>query len=515
MSTSRSPFLKLALFATGLSGIVAEYILSTLASYFIGDSAVQWSLIVSVMLFSMGLGSRISKYLDGNLLVKFIGVEFALSILVSFSSLVAYTAAGLTDYVGLIIYGMSILIGLLIGLEIPLVIRLNEEFESLKVNVASVMEKDYLGSLVGGLFFAFIGLPILGLTYTPFILGFINLMVALGLFITVRRDLAAKMNARISIASGIILLLIFGGIMKAEPIILFGEQARYKDKVVLSKQSKYQKIVLTQWKDHYWLYLNGNQQLSTLDEDKYHEALVHPAVQLADQVKDVLVLGGGDGCAARELLKYPSIEQITVVDLDSMMTGLASRHPILTELNKHAFSHEKVQVLNTDAFNYMEREKQLYDLIIVDLPDPRSVELNRMYTSEFYRLCHLKLRPHGVLITQAGSPYFATKAFRCIDTTMASAGFETLPLHNHVLTLGEWGWVLGMKENWTKGNLKTKARQLSFKDVETKWLNQEAMLMMSSFGKDIYFKVQDSIEVNHIQDPVLYRYYLKGNWDLY
>lgn len=515
MSAKRSPFLKLALFATGLSGIVAEYILSTLATYFIGDSAVQWSLIVSVMLFSMGLGSRISKYLDGNLLIKFISVEFALSILVSFSSLIAYSAAGFSDYVGVIIYGMSILIGLLIGLEIPLVIRLNEEFESLKVNVASVMEKDYLGSLVGGLFFAFVGLPILGLTYTPFILGAINLMVAVGLFITVRRDLNGEVNGRITIASGLTLLLIFGGVSQAEPIILYGEQARYKDKVVFSRQSKYQKIVLTQWQDHYWLYLNGNQQLSTLDEDKYHEAIVHPAVGLAQQVKDVLILGGGDGCAARELLKYPSVEQITIVDLDSVMTGIASRHPILTELNQGAFANPKVKVVNGDAFNYMEGGKTLYDVIIVDLPDPRSVELNRMYTSEFYRLCHLKLRPHGVVITQAGSPYFATKAFRCIDLTMASAGFETLPLHNHVVTLGEWGWVLGQKNEWTQGELKARARNLAFDNIDTKWLNNEAMLMMTSFGKDIYFPIADSIAVNHIQNPVLYRYYLKGNWDLY
>lgn len=511
----RSPALKLALFATGLSGIVAEYILSTLATYFIGDSAVQWSLIVSVMLFSMGLGSRLSKYMEGNLLLKFISVEFVLSLLVSFSSLVAYTAAGLTEYVGFIIYGMSILIGLLIGLEIPLVIRLNEEFESLKINVASVMEKDYLGSLVGGLFFAFVGLPIIGLSYTPFILGFVNLSVALLLYFTVRKELQAKRSKQIGFTAVLLSLLMIGGILKGEEIILFGEQARYKDKVVFSEQSKYQKIVITQWKNDYWLFINGNQQLSSLDEDKYHEALVHPAMQLSSQVKDVLILGGGDGCAVREVLKYPQVNSITLVDLDSMMTGLAQRHPILTELNDSSMSHEKLKIINTDAFNFLEEHGKFYDVILVDLPDPRSVELNRMYTEEFYRLCKLNLRPHGVLITQAGSPYFATKAFKCIDQTMAAAGFETLPLHNHVLTLGEWGWILGQKEEWTQGDLKQRAQALSFEKPETQWLNQEAMLMMSSFGKDIYFEVKDSIKTNHIQDPVLYRYYLEGNWDLY
>jgi len=238
-------------------------------------------------------------------------------------------------------------------------------------------------------------------------------------------------------------------------------------------------------------------------------------MQLSNQVKDVLILGGGDGCAVREILKYDKVENITLVDLDSMMTGLAQRHPVLTEMNDSSMSSSKLSIVNTDAFNFLEQGGKMYDVIIVDLPDPRSVELNRMYTKEFYDLCRLNLRPHGSLITQAGSPYFATQAYRCIDQTMASAGFETLALHNHVLTLGEWGWILGQKSDWSQGRLKERARGLNFEGIDTKWINQEAMLLMSSFGKDIYFEVTDSIKINHIQDPVLYRYYLKGNWDLY
>jgi len=162
----KSNILKLALFATGLSGIVAEYILATLATYFLGDSVFQWTMIISVMLFSMGLGSRLSKYFTSDLLKKFIIIEFSLSLLTSFSSLLVYTAAAYTIYKGLIIYGLSIIIGLLIGMEIPLVVRLNYEFQKLKVNIASVLENDYYGSLIGGMFFAFIGLPYLGLTNT-------------------------------------------------------------------------------------------------------------------------------------------------------------------------------------------------------------------------------------------------------------------------------------------------------------------------------------------------------------
>jgi spermidine synthase len=514
LKLSRSPVLKLALFATGLSGIVAEYILSTLATYFIGDSATQWSLIVSVMLFSMGLGSRFSKYFEKNLLVSFIAIEFTLSILVSFSSLFAYTAAGYTEYVGFIIYGLSILIGILIGLEIPLVIRLNEEFQSLRINVASVMEKDYLGSLVGGLFFAFIGLPILGLTYTPFILGLVNFVVAILLFFVVKDAIKTRAKSLITLAGVLVLSIISIGAYYAKPLILEGEQARYKDKVVLAKQSKYQRIVLTQWKDEYWLYINGNQQLSTIDEDKYHEPLIHPALNIIKERKHILVLGGGDGCAVREILKYPDVEKITLVDLDSVMTNLGKFNPILRDLNQDAFHHPKLQIINTDAFNFLESGEEYYDAIIVDLPDPRSIELNRLYTLQFYQLCKLKLKKHGVLITQAGSPYYATKAFLCIDKTMAAAGFTTQKMHNQVITLGEWGWVMGVKSWPEDKDLKSTLEQMSF-DIPTSWLNQDAMLMMCNFGKNIYEPIEDSIAINQVQNPVLYRYYLKGNWDLY
>lgn len=494
---------------------MAEYILSTLASYFIGDSATQWALIVSVMLFSMGLGSRLSQYFEGNLLIKFIGVEFLLSILVSFSSLLAYTAAGLTDYVGLIIYALSILIGLLIGLEIPLVMRLNERFESLKVNVASVMEKDYFGSLIGGLFFAFVGLPILGLRYTPFILGALNFSVAILLYLKLRKEIAPAHRLRINVGSGLVGAIVLTGFFFAKPIVLFGEQARYQDQVIFAKQSRYQRIVITQWKNDYWLYINGNQQLSSLDEEKYHEVLIHPAMNLLQEKSNILVLGGGDGCAVRELLKYPEVQKITLIDLDSVMTNLGKFHPVLREINEDAFHSPKIEIINTDAFNYLEQSDDYFDLIVVDLPDPRSVELNRLYTQEFYRLCHRQLRNKGVLITQAGSPYYATQAFRCIDTTMYSAGFETLALHNQVITLGEWGWVMGVK-GWPEHmNLKKSVQSLSLADIPTQWLNQEALSLITSFGKNIYEKQKHPPKINRIQEPVLYQYYLDGNWDLY
>lgn len=512
----KSLILKISLFATGLSGIVAEYILSTLASYFLGDSIIQWTLVLSFMLFSMGLGSRFSRVFEGDLLEKFIIIEFILSILVSFSAILVYISSAYTDYNGLIIYSMSVAIGLLIGLEIPLVTRLNEEYETLRLNIASVMENDYYGSLLGGLFFAFVGLPFLGLTYTPFILGAINFSVALLLFWRFQNLVQARRRVRLNIFSALVFLLVGAGFIYAEPIVLFGEQKRYADKVIYQEQSKYQKLVITQWKNDFWLFINGNQQFSTRDEELYHEPLVHPIMKLSPLPRNVLVLGGGDGIAVREILKYPQVDSITLVDLDPAMTRLAKEHPVLLAANDSSFFHPKVKIFNQDAYKFMSDTRDYFDVIIVDLPDPKTVELGRLYSKEFYILCHKHLRPQGLIVTQSGSPYYNGKAFTCIDLTMEDAGFGTFQIHNQVLTLGEWGWTIGAK-HLNQSQLKKALKSLHFEDINTRWINHEAMTLMTAYGKQAFFfnPEFDTVEVNTIRNPVLYRYYLKGNWDLY
>jgi len=510
----KSNILRIAVFATGLSGIVAEYILSTLATYFIGDSVMQWTMIMSVMLFAMGLGSRISKSIKTNLLEKIIFIEFLLSFLVAFSSLVAYTISAWSVYTGIVIYGMSILIGLMIGMEIPLVVRLNEEFQSLRANISAVLEYDYYGSLLGGVFFAFVGLPYLGLTYTPIVLGLVNFSVAIGLFIILWKKIEFKLKVRITTSASILAVILISAFFFAQPIIRFGEQKKYKDKIVFAEQSKYQKIVITQWKNDFWLFINGNQQLSSFDEEMYHEPLVHPAISLTKTPHNILILGGGDGCAVREILKYPDVQNITLVDLDPAMTDLGKNNPILTKLNQNAFENNKVEVINTDGYTYMENTSEMFDVIIIDLPDPKTIELGRLYSYEFYSKCYRHLRKYGVIVTQAGSPYFAPKAFKCIENTIAKAGFTTIPLHNQVVTLGEWGWILGAK-NISTQNLKAELTSLEFESVDTRWINNEAMSLITSFGKNYFNKDSSIVEVNEIHNPVLYKYYLNGTWDIY
>ena len=343
----------------------------------------------------MGLGSRLSKQINKDLLIKFVWLEFALSILASNVTIIVYTFFAIYGNTVFIIYLLSVVIGLLIGMEIPLVIRLNEKFETLKVNISSALENDYYGSLAGGVFFAFVGLPYLGLTYTPLILGVVNFIVA-GFFIFMMwSEIVIEKRRKLILYMILVVAVLISTTIFSANIVQWGDKIRYKDKVVYSEQSRYQKIVITYAQGDYWLFLNGNQQLSTYDEALYHEPLVHPIMLLNEDAKRVLVLGGGDGAAVRELLKYDRLDSITLVDLDPKMTELGMTHPILLSINGNALNHPKVKVLNQDGFNFLEGVEERFDIIIADFPDPRTVDLGRLYSKEFYWLCKNALKEKG------------------------------------------------------------------------------------------------------------------------
>ena len=507
-----SILLKVALFATGLAGIVSEYTISTLATYFLGDSVFQWTMVVSMMLFSMGLGSRLSKMYDYKLLEKFILIECLLSVIASNVTVIVYVCFAFYGNTTFIIYFLSIVIGLLIGMEIPIVIRLNEKFEKLKVNISSALENDYYGSLLGGIFFAFLGLPILGLVYTPLILGSINFIVALLLLWATWENLQKKQKTRfITYVVGVLTILSASAFL-SEDVVNWGDRIRYRDLVVYSEQSRYQKIVMTYSKGDYWLFLNGNQQLSTIDEAMYHEPMVHAPMVLSKEPRSVLVLGGGDGVVVRELLKYPDLSKIVLVDLDPAVTLMAQNHPIMLSINENSLNNDRVKVINQDGFQFLAETQKKFDVVIADFPDPRTVDLGRLYSREFYGLVHQVLNESGIMITQAGSPYYAPQAFDCIELTIQSAGFNTLRLHNQVLSLGEWGWVMGSKQ---KRELKNELQSASLGAIPTQWLTDGALTRISSFGAEVFESNYASISINRLHDPVLYHYYLNGRWDLY
>lgn len=518
MGDPRSATLKVCVFATGLAGIVAEYVMATLASYLLGDAILHWTLTISWMLFAMGVGSRLSRFVDEeHLLDAFVAAELALSLVVAFSAPAVYLLAVWIQGIGTVIYAFSFAIGLLVGLELPLATRLNDRFEELRLNVSAVIEKDYYGALLGGVLFAFVALPHLGLTYTPIVLGAVNFAVAALLFVEFRGYLLRRRSLTAAAVATPVLLVVLA--VLAEPIVVFGEQMKYRDLVVYTEQTRFQRIVMTRWKDDYWLYLDGNQQFSSYDEELYHEPLVHPALALAASRREVLLLGAGDGLAAREVLKWDGVERVTLVDVDPAMTRLARSHPALVELNGGVLDDPRVEVTNVDAYAFLLKTRQVFDVVVIDLPDPKTVSLARLYSRPFYELAARQLSPGGVLVTQATSPLFSRRAFLSILKSVDAAGLVAVPYHNHVPTMGEWGWVLGLKKGPGAGELSGEAlrdrlAEEKFDEVETRFLNRDAMLSMLHFGKGILDDLPE-IAVSEESDLAVFTYYRDGDWDLY
>ncbi len=508
MRMRQSYLLKACVFATGCAGIVAEFTLSTLASYLLGNTTLQWTVLMSLMLFAMGLGSRWSRLLTDRLLDRFVAVEFYLSALCATCAVAAYFGSALVLSAGVFIYGYAFAIGVLIGMEIPLVARMNEAYQDLRANIADVMEKDYFGALLGGLLFAFFFLPKLGLTYTPLVLGAINFVVASVLLWQYRHLLARPKRLLFAfwiLGAGLVVLC-----FAIHPIVMYGEQSQYRDRVVYQTQTAYQRIVITEWKGYHWLYLNGNVQFSTYDEARYHESLVHPAMQLAGSRDEVLILGGGDGLAVREVVKYADVKAITLVDLDEAIIDLARTHSVFVDANAQSLDDPRVGVVICDAGEFLARSGSLFNVIIVDLPDPKGPDLARLYSREFYRLCARHLTPDGVLVTQASSPLHARLAFLCIERTMADAGFSTLPYHAYIPTMGDWGWILGQR-GIDEGGLVRRMRELRFENIETRFLNAEALRGMLHFWKGM-FDEKHEIEVSTEMQPTVDRYYRQSEW---
>jgi spermidine synthase len=333
----------------------------------------------------------------------------------------------------------------------------------------------------------------MGLVRTSFFFGILNTLVALLVCHKFESELPQHKNLKIMAWVALIYLTV--GFVASEKIMSWSESLAYQDKVIFSKSSPYQRIVLTRNKRELRLYLNGNLQFSSADEYRYHEALVHPGMSANANAKNILVLGGGDGLAVRELLKYKQIEKITLVDLDAYMTTLFTENPILTELNQQSFSNPKVQVINADAFQWVKNCQQTFDFVVIDFPDPSNFSVGKLYTNTFYREVSKILSQEGVFVVQSTSPYFAPKSFWCIDKTLQSVGFKTLPYHCYVPSFGEWGYVLGSKRG---------IQTLQNYTVPLRFLSKEGFQQMTYFSNDMR---ANDIEINKLNNQQLVAYF--------
>jgi spermidine synthase len=428
-------------------GLIYELVAGTLASYLVGDSVFQFSTIIGTYLFAMGIGSALSRYVNRGLVYRFVWIELLLGVIGGFSSALLMLAFAFTQGFELILYAIVIIMGVLVGLEIPLLMRIVRDRYEFRDVIAHVLTFDYLGALGASLLFPILLVPRLGLVRSAMLFGIINAGVALWTTFLFSAQLSGKRLLRI--ACLVVLCGLGVGMLDARRITATAEDNIYADDIVFARDTRYQHLVLTRFKDDLRLFLNSHLQFSSRDEYRYHEALIHPGLAAVPAPRHVLVLGGGDGLAVREILKYPQIESITLVDLDPEMTKLFSTHPILTKLNDKSFLSPRVHVINADAFPWVDSNTDSFDFIVIDFPDPTNYSLGKLYTTAFYRAAARHLSAQGLMVVQSTSPMFARDSFWCIVQTLKQAGLQTSPYHVYVPSFGEWGFVLAATHEYT------------------------------------------------------------------
>lgn len=494
---------KLLMFTTLIiSGcsIIYEVLISSVSSFLVGDSIKQFSITIGLYMSAMGLGAYLSKHIKRDLFDWFVAVEIGVGILGGISTLVLFLSNIYVESYELIMYIEIVLIGTLVGLEIPLLTRIIEDnTKNLRVTLSTIFSFDYIGGLIGSIAFPLFLLPKFGYFTTAFLVGAINIIVS-AIIIYGYKEYIKNIRS-FKVISMVLLIIMISGTIFSDNIAGSIEGRLYRDKVILSKQTKYQKIVITKHKDDLRLFINGNIQFSASDEYRYHETLIHIPMNAAKKAEKVLILGGGDGLAIREVLKYPEVKKITLVDLDEEMVGLSRTNPHIVKLNENSLNNSKVELIYNDAFKFIEHSKEVYDVIIVDLPDPNDESLNKLYTNVFYRLCSSHLAASGAMSVQSTSPYYAKKAYWCINKTIEEEDLNVFPYHVEVPTFGDWGFQLV-----TKAPIETKNIKLG---VETKFLNSETVDRLFMFSKDEMIN-KDDIMTNTLVKPQLLKYYLEA-----
>jgi len=539
------------MFASGACGIILEYIQASLASMILGNAFEQWAMVIGLMMFWMGFGSLIQAQISkSRLIMAFIGIEIALALAGGFSPSLTYLSYGYTAHYSLVLYFFVSLIGILIGLEIPVIIRINNDFSNeLSTNLGNILSADYIGSLAGALIYVFVLLRFFPITQAAFLTAGMNFFLAFATFAYfTRKKLIPKSKILALIMAATLCAVVYGYLNNLDWQVK-NEQPLYDDPIAYAKTSQYQHIVITHYEplDETRLFLNGNLQLCSIDEARYHESLVHPPMSLAPVRDRVLILGGGDGAALREVLKYKDLKEITLVDLDPAMTKLAATHPLLTRMNKNAFSDARVshisaqgitpgparqiylpgpdkrrpgkkappqhlaevRVMNLDADKFMDQVKGFWDVIIVDMPDPSTPELTKLYSRQFYRKIKRHLSENGVMAVQSTSPYLAKESFLCIGRTLNAAGFSTLPYHENVPSFGDWGWYLCTRPTIDKNKLNDRIDTLKF-SVATQYLTPKVFQSQMVFGKGML--TTQHKEINTLLFPVLLTLYNHESW---
>jgi spermidine synthase len=498
---NRTPVLFLNVLIIATCGLVYELLAGTLASYVLGDSVTQFSLIIGIYLFALGVGAWLSRFIETGLARKFIEVELAVALLGGASAPLLFLSFGRLSYFHVVLYGVVFAVGVLVGLELPLLMRILKDVLDFKELVSRVLTFDYVGALIASLLFPLFLVPKLGLVRTSLVFGLLNAGVGLWATWFMRPLIKGEVSGLRGRAVIVIALLVIG-IIKANALTTLAEDELFADEILYSRTTQYQRIVVTRGRAGFQLFLNGHLQFSSTDEYRYHEALVHPPMMLAGSPRNVLVLGGGDGLALREILRYQSVESVTLVDLDPAMTRLSDAFSPLAELNKHSFSDPRIQVVNQDAMIWLDDPRGPYDAAIIDFPDPNTFALGKLYTTRFYRLLKASLAPDAAISVQCTSPLFAKSSYWCIMRTIEAAGFSVRPYQTAVPSFGVWGFALARVAPFDPpGHVLSGLR----------FLDDQSMAALFVLPSDLKAV---PVEVNRLDNQALVRYY-ESEWKRY
>lgn len=499
--------LLMAVFVVATCGLIYELISGTLASYLLGDSVTQFSTVIGTYLFAMGIGSFLSRYVTKNCQRVFVQVELAIGLLGGSSAAILFFSF---DHVGsfrVILYGIVFLIGSMVGLEVPLMMRILSDRLEFRDLVSQVFTFDYVGALAASLLFPLVLAPRLGLVRSSFLFGIFNILVALWTMHLFRKELTRVRTLFLSAL--VILAFLVSGFIGSDFLQSLAEASVYQHPVLFSKSSHYQRIAVTHQDGEYRLYLNGHLQFSSRDEYRYHEALVHLGLQSVSNPSRVLILGGGDGLALREVLRYQKVSQVDLVDLDGEVTRLFRSNPALSRLNGNAFDDPRVKITNTDGFIWVKEkartpppESERYDFVVVDFPDPTNFSVGKLFSTAFYRSLIELVKFDGLVVIQSTSPLFARQSYWCVDETLKASGFSTLPFHVYVPSFGEWGFFLAGRRPVVIQ---------SQPQFDLKFLSGSTVAQMVAFPPDMQ-KVPT--QVNRLNNQVLVQYYEK-EWAKY
>ncbi|MDE0053092.1 MAG: polyamine aminopropyltransferase [Gammaproteobacteria bacterium] len=527
-------------------GLVYEYLLAHYAGRILGAVEPTLYAMIGLMIVAMGCGALAARWIS-SIYRGFAWLELGIGILGGTSILLlsgavalAYSlpewlravynldaaivvdgglAAVLLASARVLPFVVGFAIGFLVGMEIPLIARVREHIHQrrLEHNLGAMYGADYIGAGVGAAIWVAICLKI-PVIYAAVGTAAVNTLVGFGFLSLYRRRL--RPSARLWIGHALLAgLLVVLAVFGTEWTTRLGDTL-FQDRVVYRLQTPYQNAVVTKRHvargkpDVLSLYINGRLQFASNDERIYHAYLTTPAMLATYRRERLLVLGGGDGLALRDLLRWDP-DSVTLIDIDPELVGLfAGEDPdapawlsrALVELNENAFADPCVTVIQADAFIEVERlaaEGESFDVVVADLPDPGHPDLNRLYSDYFYGRIGQLLSPDGVLAVQSTSPFHAKAAFLSIGRTVSHVGFDTEQFHANVPSFGEWGWTVGTLRGKSVSERIAKGEAGPTPDG---WLDRQQILAAFAFPND-YYRGLDDIRINRLGSHAVYGYH--------